>query len=79
VLLQMEVPDAFRGRVFAAELALVTATSSLSSYATGYALDAVAVPPRTLAFGLGAAFAVPGVLWLIMNARWRPAEQLEAP
>ena len=32
VLLQMEVPDRFRGRVFAAELALVTLTSSISSY-----------------------------------------------
>ena len=32
VLLQLEVPDRFRGRVFAAELALVTLTSSASSY-----------------------------------------------
>ena len=37
VLLQMEVPDRFRGRVFAAELALVTLMSSASSYWTGYA------------------------------------------
>ena len=39
VLLQMEVPDRFRGRVFAAELALVTLMSSISSYWTGYELD----------------------------------------
>lgn len=39
VLLQMEVPDEFRGRVFAAELALVTLTSSIPSWMTGYALD----------------------------------------
>ena len=32
----MEVPDRFRGRVFAAELALVTLTSSISSYLTAY-------------------------------------------
>src|SRR5262249_26133442 len=34
VLLQMEVPDRFRGRVFAAELAFVTLVTSLSSYWT---------------------------------------------
>jgi MFS family permease len=79
VLLQMEVPDAFRGRVFAAELALVTLTSSISSYMTGYALDGFGWSPRSLALALGVAFAVPGVLWLIMNARWRPAAHLETP
>ncbi|HUR35301.1 MAG TPA: MFS transporter [Vicinamibacterales bacterium] len=79
VLLQMEVPDEFRGRVFAAELALVTFTSSVSSYATGYALDRLGWSPRSLSFALGAAFAVPGVLWLVMNARWQPARTLEMP
>jgi MFS family permease len=79
VLLQMEVPDQFRGRVFAAELALVTLTSSLSSYVTAYALDRLAWSPRSLSFALGAAFAVPGVLWLLMNARWKPSPHLEPP
>src|SRR6185436_14630427 len=32
VLLQLEVPDRFRGRVFAVELALVTLVTSASSY-----------------------------------------------
>jgi hypothetical protein len=79
VLLQMEVPDEFRGRVFAAELALVTATSSISSYATGYALDALSWSPQALSLALGAAFAVPGLLWLLMNARWKPSPHLETP
>jgi MFS family permease len=79
VLLQMEVPDQFRGRVFAAELALVTLTSSISSYVTGYALDALAWSPRSLSLALGLGFVVPGVLWLIMNARWKPSDQLETP
>ena len=79
VLLQMEVPDEFRGRVFAAELALVTLTSSISSYLTGYALDGLGWSPRMLAFTLGAGFAVPGALWLVMNARWKPAAHLETP
>jgi hypothetical protein len=75
----MEVPDEFRGRVFAAELALVTLTSSISSYATGYALDQLSLSPRFLAFALGAAFSVPGTLWLAMNARWKPSAHLEPP
>jgi MFS family permease len=71
VLLQLEVPDRFRGRVFAAELALVTLTSSMSSYWTGYALDRAGWSPRTMALALGLMFCVPGTLWLIIEARWR--------
>jgi Major Facilitator Superfamily len=71
VLLQMEVPDRFRGRVFAAELALVTLVTSLSSYWTAYGLDRAGRTPRELAFLLGALFFVPGVLWLLILARWK--------
>jgi len=60
VLLQMEVPDEFRGRVFAAELALVTQTSSISSYWTGHALDG-GTSPRMVSFLLGLLFFVPGM------------------
>ena len=74
VLLQMEVPDRFRGRVFAVELALVTLTSSISSYVTAYALDRAGWSPRQLAFSLGAMFCVPGLLWLAMLSRWRTSE-----
>jgi MFS family permease len=74
VLLQMEVPDRFRGRVFATELALVTLMSSASSYWTGYQLDRAGWSPRTLAFALGMMFCVPGVLWLIIQSRWRDQE-----
>jgi MFS family permease len=70
VLLQMEVPDAFRGRVFAAELALVTLTSSASSYLTGHALDAGA-SPRSVSLWLGALFFIPGVLWMLILSRWK--------
>ena len=80
VLLQMEVPDRFRGRVFAAELALVTLTSSVSSFGTGYALDRIGWSPRALALALGAMFTIPGVLWMIMLARWRASDKsLTAP
>ena len=76
VLLQMEVPDRFRGRVFATELALVTLMSSASSYWTGRQLDRAGWSPRTLAFALGVMFFVPGMLWLLIQSRWKegPAE-----
>jgi MFS family permease len=75
VLLQMEVPDRFRGRVFAAELAFVTLTSSISSYLTAFALDRAGWSPRTLAFSLGVMFCIPGLLWLGMLSRWRQDEE----
>jgi hypothetical protein len=79
VLLQMEVPDRFRGRVFAAELALVTLVTSLSSYWTAYGLDHAGWSPRALAFTLGALFCIPGVIWLMILARWRERVQTPAP
>jgi MFS family permease len=75
VLLQMEVPDRFRGRVFATELALVTMMSSVSSYWTGRQLDRAGWSPRTLAFSLGLMFCVPGALWLWIQSRWKDAPE----
>jgi len=66
VLLQLEVPDRFRGRVFAAELALVTISSSVSSYWTGYQLDRMGWSPRSLSLVLGLMFMVPGAIWLLI-------------
>jgi MFS family permease len=74
VLLQLEVPDRFRGRVFAVELALVTLVTSASSYWTGYELDRVGRSPRMLSFVLGAMFCVPGALWLAIQTRWHERE-----
>jgi hypothetical protein len=71
VLLQLEVPDRFRGRVFAAELALVTLVTSLSSYVTANALDRHGWSPRVLSFTLGALFLAPGILWLLFQSRWQ--------
>ena len=81
VLLQLEVPDRFRGRVFAAELALVTLVSSISSYWTAYELDRVGRSPRLLSFALGVMFCVPGLLWLLIQSRWieRPAASTTPP
>jgi MFS transporter len=73
VLLQMEVPDQFRGRVFAAELAFVTLVTSLSSYFTAYGLDHAGWSPRLLSFTLGALFCIPGITWLLILSRWQEA------
>lgn len=79
VLLQLEVPDRFRGRVFAVELALVTLASSVSSYWTGYELDRGGWSPRTMAFALGILFCVPGTLWLIIESRWKESDITATP
>jgi len=63
-LLQRLVDDEYRGRVFAAEMALVTLVLSISTYATGAALDA-GVEPRLVALVLGGLFTLPGVIWLL--------------
>src|SRR5207237_98896 len=69
----------YGARGVAAELALVTLTSSLSSFGTGYALDRIGWSPRALAFTLGAMFTIPGVLWMIMLARWRETDTVLTP
>jgi hypothetical protein len=77
----MEVPDRFRGRVFAAELAFVTLITSLSSYGTAFALDRIGWSPRMLSFTLGVLFCIPGSLWLAILSRWHELspEKLERP
>jgi hypothetical protein len=59
--------------VFAAELALVTLTSSMSSYLTGHALDGGA-SPRSVSLWLGVLFFVPGALWLLILSRWKESD-----
>lgn len=86
VLLQLEVPDRFRGRVFSVELALVTLASSISSYWTAYEMDTAGWSPQTMAFALGGMFCLSGAIWLFIESRWResrpvgrPMETLPAP
>jgi len=63
-LLQQIVPDQFRGRVFAAEMALLTLILSLSTYFTGLGLDHGA-DPRLLTLRLALIFLLPGTFWVI--------------
>lgn len=70
VLLQRAVEDDFRGRVFAAELALLTLTMAASNYATGELLDRFHFSPRTVTIGIGIFFLLPGVLWFATRRWW---------
>ena len=70
-LLQRKVPDAFRGRVFAAELALLTLGFTISSLVAGWALDTAGIGPRALAAMLGTFTFVPGAAWIALQSRAR--------
>lgn len=69
-LLQLNVPDRFRGRVFALDLGMLMLTVSGSNYLIGVGLDTWKLTARQLAAALGIALIVPGLLWLPAQARW---------
>jgi MFS family permease len=70
VLLQSAVEDEFRGRVFAAELMLMTLAMAASNYATGEALDRFQISPRAVTVAIGIFFVLPGALWLLTRRWW---------
>jgi MFS family permease len=75
VMLQRSVVDSFRGRVFAAELALVTLTMAASNYATGELLDRFRISPRTVTIGVGILFMMPGFAWFLTQRWWDREEK----
>jgi len=70
VLLQRDVEDSFRGRVFAAELALLTLTMAASNYVVGELLDRFRLSPRVVTIGVGAIFLLPGLAWFLTQRWW---------
>ena len=70
VLLQATVEDDFRGRVFAAELTLMTLAMAASNYFTGEALDSFGYSPRTVTVAVGLFFILPGLLWFLTRRLW---------
>lgn len=79
VLLQREVADRFRGRVFAAELALLTLTMAGSNYLTGELLDRFGYHPRFVVMGIGVFFLVPGIVWFLTQGWWDRDEPADLP
>jgi MFS family permease len=63
VLLQMSVPDTFRGRVFAAELVALAIVQSIFTFGTAVALDTLHASPRLLAVMIGVCLWVPAFYW----------------
>jgi MFS family permease len=63
VLLQRGVDDAYRGRVFAAELGLATLLFSVSNYVYGQALDMPGVVLPTVVVVLALSLLLPASLW----------------
>lgn len=76
VLLQSSVPDAYRGRVFAFEFAILTLISSTTGYLTGLALDWAGLGPRPMAALLGCLFLLPAAWWWRRTSR--PAHRASA-
>ena len=70
VLLQHAVEDSFRGRVFAADFALLTLTMAISNYATGELLDRFGFSPRAVTIGIGVLFLMPAILWFLTKRWW---------
>ena len=70
VMLQRKVDDSFRGRVFAAELALLTFTMAASNYVTGELLDRFLISPRYVTVGIGLFFLMPGLAWFLTERWW---------
>jgi len=75
VLLQRSVEDAFRGRVFAAELALLTLTMAASNYVTGELLDRFGIPARVVTIGIGIFFTLPGIAWFVTYRWWNRVKE----
>lgn len=69
--LQQEVPDGLRGRVFAADMAIVTLSVALSQLAVGVVVDSL--DPRVLAAGCGMVTLLYAAGWRIAAARLRTA------
>ena len=70
VLLQREVEDRYRGRVFAAELALLTLTMAASNYLVGELMDRFGFSPRVVTAGVGTFFLLPGLIWFATEKWW---------
>ena len=67
-LLQMVVPDRYRGRVFAFEFAILTLTQSISILAGGWLLDTAGLDVRQVTAVFGLLGIVVSLLWLAFYA-----------
>jgi MFS family permease len=69
-LLQLNVDDKFRGRVFSAELGLSMLTLAVGAYLTGALLD-YGITPRVVAFATGGLLLAPACAWAGAMRLWK--------
>jgi predicted MFS family arabinose efflux permease len=69
-LLQLHTEDRFRGRVFAADLALSMLTIAVGAYLCGRFLD-WGFSPRTVATATGIIMLIPAALWAWSMRKWK--------
>jgi predicted MFS family arabinose efflux permease len=69
-LLQLNVADRFRGRIFALDFGMLMLMIAVSNFVIGTALDDWGYGARQLAAALGIMLLVPGVLWLLTQKKW---------
>ncbi|MDQ4122766.1 MAG: MFS transporter [Acidobacteriota bacterium] len=70
-LMQQYVDDDFRGRVFAAELCLLTLVLAGSNYAVGVLLDDFNFSLRQVTIGIGLTATIPGIIWFATRKFWQ--------
>jgi MFS family permease len=71
-LLQLNSEDRFRGRVFAADLAIAMFTVAAASFLAGRSIDS-GISVRHVALGVGAAQLILGLVWVFAMPRWKAA------
>jgi predicted MFS family arabinose efflux permease len=69
-LLQLNVPDRLRGRIFALDFGGLMLAISVSNYLVGAGLAHWGFSARQLAGALGLFILIPGLLWFLAQARW---------
>jgi hypothetical protein len=69
-LLQIMVPDQYRGRVFAFEFAVLTLTQSISILSVGVAQDS-SLPLPQIAIWIGGMGVIVGAIWLGFHLRFQ--------
>jgi len=62
-LIHLEAEDRFLGRVFSAEMAMLTLIMGLSNWWVGYAIDYIGWTAYQVTFSMGVLFVVPGLAW----------------
>jgi Na+/melibiose symporter-like transporter len=77
-LIHRSVDDRFRGRVFAAEMALLTLVFSLSTWLTGLAIG-MGTDPRKIVAALALLFLLPGTGWLLFLSIHAPQRRGRQP